>query len=99
MLPHRVDRIGREHADAALPVRDWRELADHHHGRPVCHRGQSRPALVCTEFNEKIPPPIKFAVRFDPAHRYGVDHFFGYSLAMLAGLAERVRALVRGRVT
>ena len=48
-----------------------------------------RPSLICAEINEKIPPPLKFAVKWDPAHRWAQDHFFGQSLSMLEDLAKR----------
>ena len=47
-----------------------------------------RPRLVVTEINEKIPPPIRFVVRFDPDFRL-THHFFGYSIASLEDLAAR----------
>ena len=47
-----------------------------------------RPRLVVTEINEKIPPPIKFAVKFDPNFQM-THHFFGYSIGSLAELAAR----------
>ncbi|HZG50708.1 MAG TPA: hypothetical protein VEZ40_01110 [Pyrinomonadaceae bacterium] len=47
-----------------------------------------RPRLVVTEINEKIPPPVKFVVKYDPAFRM-THHFFGYSIASLAELAAR----------
>lgn len=47
-----------------------------------------RPRLVVTEINEKIPPPIRFIVRFDPGFRLQ-HHFFGYSIASLADLCAR----------
>lgn len=47
-----------------------------------------RPRLVVTEINEKIPPPIRFVVRFDPNFRLQ-HHFFGYSIASLADLCAR----------
>lgn len=47
-----------------------------------------RPRLVVTEINEKIPPPIKFAVKYDPDFRM-THHFFGYSIGSLAELAAR----------
>jgi hypothetical protein len=53
-----------------------------------------RPRLVVTEINEKIPPPIRFVVRFDPDFRLQ-HHFFGYSIASLEDLcARRAYALV-----
>lgn len=49
-----------------------------------------RPRLVVTEINEKIPPPIKFVVKFDPDFRLQ-HHFFGYSIASLEDLCARHR--------
>jgi hypothetical protein len=42
-----------------------------------------RPAVICAEINEKIPPPLKFTVRYDPAYRWGEDHFYGQSISKL----------------
>jgi hypothetical protein len=50
--------------------------------------GEFRPRVVVTEINEKIPPPIKFVVNYDPAFQM-THHFFGYSIASLAELAAR----------
>ncbi len=47
-----------------------------------------RPRVVVTEINEKIPPPVRFRVSFDPDFRLQ-HHFFGYSIASLADLCER----------
>jgi hypothetical protein len=47
-----------------------------------------RPRLVITEINEKIPPPIKFVVGYDPDFELR-HHFYGYSIASLAELCER----------
>lgn len=47
-----------------------------------------RPRLVITEINEKIPPPVKFVVNYDPDFQM-THHFFGYSIASLAELAAR----------
>lgn len=49
-----------------------------------------RPTVICTEINEVIPPPLKFAVHYDP--QFALDfstRFYGQSLSMLAELAER----------
>jgi hypothetical protein len=48
-----------------------------------------RPSLICAEINEKIPPPLKFAVKWDRDHRWAQDHFFGQSLSMLEDLGKR----------
>jgi hypothetical protein len=47
-----------------------------------------RPRLVVTEINEKIPPPIRFVVKYDPDFRL-THHFYGYSIESLADLCER----------
>ena len=47
-----------------------------------------RPAIVVSEINEKIPPPIKFKVTYDPDFRLR-EHFFGYSIACLEELCAR----------
>jgi hypothetical protein len=52
--------------------------------------GEFRPRLVVTEINEKIPPPIRFVVRFDPDFQLQ-HHFFGYSIASLEDLCARHR--------
>ena len=50
--------------------------------------GYFRPRVVVTEINEKIPPPVRFVVRYDPHFRLQ-HHFFGYSIASLEELCER----------
>jgi hypothetical protein len=47
-----------------------------------------RPRIVVTEINEKIPPPIRFHVKYDPDFRLR-HHFYGYSIASLADLCAR----------
>jgi hypothetical protein len=47
-----------------------------------------RPRVVVTEINEKIPPPVRFVVNYDPAFRLQ-HHFFGYSIASLEDLCAR----------
>jgi SAM-dependent methyltransferase len=47
-----------------------------------------RPRLIVTEINEKIPPPIRFVVKYDPAFRLR-HHFYGYSIGALADLCAR----------
>jgi hypothetical protein len=49
-----------------------------------------RPRVVVTEINEKIPPPVRFVVRYDPEFRLQ-HHFFGYSIASLEELCGRHR--------
>jgi hypothetical protein len=50
--------------------------------------GSFRPRVVVTEINEKIPPPVRFVVRYDPGFRLQ-HHFFGYSIASLEELCAR----------
>jgi hypothetical protein len=50
--------------------------------------GDFRPRIVVTEINEKVPPPVRFVVRYDPAFQLR-HHFFGYSIASLEDLCER----------
>lgn len=47
-----------------------------------------RPRLIVSEYNEKIPPPIKFVVEFDPDFELR-HHFFGYSIAKLDDLLKK----------
>jgi hypothetical protein len=47
-----------------------------------------RPRLVLTEINEKIPPPIRFVVNYDPDFELR-HHFYGYSIESLAELCRR----------
>jgi hypothetical protein len=47
-----------------------------------------RPRVVVTEINEKIPPPIRFRVKYDPDFHLR-HHFFGYSIQSLAELCAR----------
>lgn len=50
-----------------------------------------RPTLVCAEINEKIPPPIKFSVKFDEDFTWGGfgSHFYGQSIAKVYELCEK----------
>lgn len=53
-----------------------------------------RPQVVVTEINEKIPPPIKFRVNYDPDFQ-SREHFYGYSIACLEELcASRGYSLI-----
>jgi len=42
-----------------------------------------RPKLICTEINEKIPPPVKFTVKWDDNYVWASDHFYGQSISQL----------------
>jgi hypothetical protein len=48
-----------------------------------------RPAVVCAEINEKVPPPVRFTVTWSPDHAWAFDHFYGQSLSALSDLAVR----------
>jgi len=50
-----------------------------------------RPKLICTEINEKIPPPIKFTVKWNPKYSWAEDHFFGQSISQLYILATKYK--------
>lgn len=39
-----------------------------------------KPIIISMEINEKIPPPIHFAVNFASEHIWAGDHFYGCSL-------------------
>lgn len=43
-----------------------------------------RPAVITMEVNEKVPPPVYFAVTYEPTHYWQQDHFFGCSLVAAA---------------
>ncbi|MBA2703998.1 MAG: hypothetical protein H0U60_09105 [Blastocatellia bacterium] len=47
-----------------------------------------RPRLIVTEINEKIPPPIRFVIKYGPAFELR-HHFYGYSIAALGDLCAR----------
>jgi len=48
-----------------------------------------RPQVICAEVNEVIPPPLKFAVKFQPDFSLDLEsRFYGMSLASLAELAQ-----------
>jgi hypothetical protein len=46
-----------------------------------------RPLVLCVEINEKIPPPIKFSVKWDPDYVWEGGHFYGQSISQLGALA------------
>lgn len=48
-----------------------------------------RPTLICAEINEKIPPPLRFRVKYHPEHVYPGGHFYGMSLQSLQDLADQ----------
>lgn len=48
-----------------------------------------RPSLICAEINEKIPPPLKFTVTYDPAYTWDHSHFYGQSISQLDVLCKK----------
>lgn len=48
-----------------------------------------RPTLICAEINEKIPPPLRFTVKYRPDYVPDGSHFYGQSICQLAVLCER----------
>jgi hypothetical protein len=46
-----------------------------------------RPALIVTEINEKIPPPLRFLCKYTPDSHLR-HHFYGYSISVLEDLCE-----------
>jgi len=42
-----------------------------------------RPMLICAEINEKIPPPVKFTVKWSPEYTWHEGHFYGQSISQL----------------
>lgn len=46
-----------------------------------------RPALIVTEINESIPPPLRFVVKYDPGFQLR-HHFFGHSISALGDLCR-----------
>lgn len=42
-----------------------------------------RPSIICAEINEKIPPPIKFSVKYKKGYFWNSSHFYGQSISML----------------
>jgi hypothetical protein len=40
-----------------------------------------KPAIICAEINEKIPPPIAFEVKYKPSYVWDYSHCFGFSIA------------------
>ena len=55
-----------------------------------------RPAVITMEVNEKVPPPIYFAVDWDPGHVWQEDHFYGCSLTAAAALVRPCGYILEG---
>lgn len=48
---------------------------------------KTRPFLIVAEINEKIPPPIKFSVKYEDNYSWDGAHFFGMSISKFNELA------------
>jgi hypothetical protein len=48
-----------------------------------------RPTVVLAEINEKIPPPIRFTVKWDANYGWSNDHLYGQSIAQIETLCRR----------
>jgi hypothetical protein len=48
-----------------------------------------RPLLMCVEVNEKIPPPIKFTIKYNSDYLFHGGHFYGQSIAQLYELCKK----------
>jgi len=40
-----------------------------------------RPKIIVTEFNEKIPPPVRFEIPYQEGYAWDESHCFGFSIA------------------
>jgi len=47
------------------------------------------PYIIMAEINEKIPPPIKFTVKYEPEYWWDSSHFFGMSTSKFYELIEK----------
>ena len=47
-----------------------------------------KPYLICAEINEKIPPPLKFTVKYDKDYFWNTTHFYGQSISQLDELCR-----------
>jgi hypothetical protein len=48
-----------------------------------------KPQLIVSEINEKIPPNIKFTVKYKEDYFWDGTHFYGYSILMLDDLLKK----------
>jgi hypothetical protein len=47
------------------------------------------PAVICAEFNEKIPPPLKFTIKYDPTFSWDYSHCYGQSICKLFEFTQK----------
>jgi hypothetical protein len=55
-----------------------------------------RPRLISMEINEKVPPPLYFAVTYDEGHYWQGDHFYGCSLSAASALTRPLGYILAG---
>jgi hypothetical protein len=48
-----------------------------------------KPYMFIAEINEKIPPPIKFSVKYTPEYSWDTSHFYGMSISQAFILVEK----------
>ncbi|MGC1813771.1 MAG: hypothetical protein WA696_06505 [Solirubrobacterales bacterium] len=48
-----------------------------------------RPRVICTEINEKIPPPLRFTVLYSDDYVWDSSHFYGQSICQLDRLCQK----------
>lgn len=48
-----------------------------------------RPSIIVAEINEKIPPPIKFSVKYSKDYSWDASHYYGMSLAKADELFQK----------
>ena len=48
-----------------------------------------KPAIICAEINEKIPPPIKFTVLYSDTYSWSDAPFFGQSIEQVQVLCKK----------
>jgi hypothetical protein len=48
--------------------------------------GGAKPAVIVVEYNAKFPPPIRWAIKYDPKHQWAGDDYQGASLQSFADL-------------
>ncbi len=57
-----------------------------------------RPIVVDMEVNEKVPPPIRFAVRYTPDFRWDEGHCYGCSICAAANVLGRAGYILEALV-
>jgi hypothetical protein len=51
-------------------------------------RHQMRPSVLIVEYNGKFPPPIRFAIDYEPFHKWDDTDYYGASLQSFVDLLE-----------